>query len=288
MTTRRLTYFVPAEREEELVAVLWELGTLGVQVIEAGGGELRLEAYFDGPAPTAVAGIEAAEVREVPAEDWLAPWRARARPFPVGARLWLDPREPGAVGEPAPAGRSTLRIPARGAFGTGSHESTRLALELLERLDLSGRRVLDVGTGTGVLALAALAFGAGSAVGFDVHPAAPFHARENRRLNRLDEQGPALFAGTLHALRSAPPGARADRGFDLALVNLIPEVIAADLALLPALLAPRAEAVVAGALTVSRGPVLAAWRDLGFRPVSERTAGEWIAFHLRRDLERAP
>lgn len=281
MVTTRVTYHVPAAREDELVAALWELGTLGVEVVEAGGGDLRLEAYFAGEAPAAVAGVAPAASREVPAEDWLAAWRAAARPFPVGERLWLDPREPEAPEEPVPPGRLALRFPARAAFGTGGHESTRLALELLEGIELAGRRLLDVGTGTGVLALAALAFGAGAALGFDVDPAAPFHARENRRLNRpAGPEGPdlALFAGTLRALRPAPPGRR----FDLVAANVIPEVIAPDLPLLPPLLAPRAEAVVSGALTVAREAVLATWRGLGFSPVAERTAGEWIAFRLER------
>ncbi len=277
--TMRVSYLVPAEREDELVAALWELGTSGVQVIEAGDGRLRLEAYFEGDAPGAVSGIGPEAVCEVPATDWLAAYREAARPFPVGERLWLDPREPDRPEEPAPDGRSALRVPARGAFGTGSHESTRLALELLEGIELAGRRVLDVGTGTGVLALAALRLGACSAVGLDVDPAAPFHARENRRLNRLH---PALFAGTLAALRPRPAPAASGRAFDLALVNVLPEVIAADLPLLAPLLAPGAEVVVSGALAVSREPVLAAWRDLGFGSLCERTAGEWIAFLLRR------
>ncbi len=224
----------------------------------------------------------------MPAVDWIASYRAAARPFPVGRRLWLDPREPEAPKEPAPAGRRTLRIPARGAFGTGSHESTRLILELLEEMDLAGLRVLDLGAGTGVLSLAALAFGARSVLGLDIAPAAVFHARENRRLNGLEGRGPVLVAGTLRALRPAPPGARFDLGFDLALVNVIPEVIAPDLPLLPPLLGSRAAVVVSGALTASRSAVLAAWRGLGFRPAEERVAGEWLAIRFERELERAP
>jgi len=131
-----------------------------------------------------------------------------------------------------PAGRRLLRLPARAAFGTGSHESTSLALELLEDADLQGRRVLDVGTGTGVLAFAALAFGAASVTGFDVDPASPFHARDNSALNGLH---PRLFAGRLAALREKPL-------FDLALVQRRPRADPArDCRLSPhfSVLAPR-------------------------------------------------
>lgn len=282
MTVFRMTYRVPAEGEEAAVAALWEAGTLGVQVLEGEAGTLRLEAYFDGAEPGEVAGLDPLERIEVPARDWLAPYREAARPFPVGSRLFLDPRdpEPGRpeAGPPAAEpGRTTLRIPARGAFGTGSHESTRLALELLETLELDGRSVLDVGTGTGILAFASLLAGAHPVVGLDVDPAAPFHARENARLNRL---GPLLLAGGPGALR--PPDGGGLAGFDVALVNVVPEEIAPDLPDVVRLLGPGAEVVVSGILAASGPRVLRDLEELGLAPVAERTLAEWVAFRMRR------
>jgi len=287
MTTYRFIYEIPAEREDDVVAGLWELGTSGVQVVAGVGGTVRLEAYFEEPVPAGVEEVAGAVLtgREVvPAEDWLASYRERACPVTVGERLLLDPRDPDdhGDGQPEPAaasqpGRLTLRIPARAAFGTGSHESTRLVLELLEGMELEGRRVLDVGCGTGILSFAALRFGAAAAVGLDLDPAAPFHARVNRRLNGFAPREVALFAGTLAALRAPRPGRR----FDLALINVIPEEIRPDLVALPELLAPGAEVLFSGILGVFGGRVE---RDLvarGFERVEAREAGEWVAFRMR-------
>jgi ribosomal protein L11 methylase PrmA len=231
--------------------------------------------------------------------DWLAVYRERARPFAVGRTFWIDPRDPLAPGEepaaaepsagelPAaelpvaelsaeplaavPAGRTLLRVPARAAFGIGSHESTALALELLEDLDVAGARVLDVGTGTGILALAALRRGADSAVAFDLDLAAPFHARANARLNGHPLR---LFAGRLAAL--------ARPVFDLALVNVIPEQILPELPGLVRLLAPAGALVLSGILAERGGEVLAAAGALGLTEAARRQAGEWVAFVAAR------
>ena len=279
MPTRRLSYLVPVDQEDDLVALLWEAGMLGSQVFSEAGGAVRVEAYFDDESDApAVPRARLLGSEPVPDADWLAPWRAAARPFPVGERWWLDPRDPDAVAPadeaPPPAGRRLLRIPARAAFGTGSHESTRLVLELLEEIDLAGRRVLDVGTGTGLLAFAALLSGARAAVGFDVDPAAPCYARDNARGNGI---ALPLFAGTAAAL-AARPEAR----FDLALVNVIPEEIAADLPHLRALLAPGGEALFSGILAAAGPAALERLSAAGFSPVSERRDGEWVAYRVRR------
>jgi ribosomal protein L11 methyltransferase len=200
--------------------------------------------------------------------DWFASWRERARPFPVGRTLFLDPREPGETPEELPAGRTLLRLPARAAFGTGSHESTALALELLEDAEVAGRRVLDVGTGTGVLAFAAVLLGAGSVVGFDVDPASPFHGRDNSALNDLH---PRLFAGRLNAIRSCPL-------FDLAVVNVVPEQILPEMPGLVRLLRPAAEVILSGILVERGRQVLDRMRGLGFAERDRRTAGDWVAF----------
>jgi ribosomal protein L11 methyltransferase len=271
----RRIYLLPPDLEESAVAVLWMAGTLGVQSATAADGRLRLEAWF--PLETEpvemLPGIELEAEETVPDADWFATWRERAQPFPVGRTLYLDPREPEDAPPAAPDGRRLLRLPARAAFGTGSHESTSLALELLEGADLQGRRVLDVGTGTGVLAFAALLFGARSVVGFDVDPASPFHARDNSGLNGLH---PRLFAGRLAAIRERP-------GFDLALVNVVPEQILPEMPALAGLLRPGAEAILSGILAERGRQVLDRMRGLGFVERDRREAGDWVALRVGYD-----
>lgn len=279
MALERYFYRVAAEAEDDAVFELHERGSEGVQVKALPGGEVLLEAYFSAvPAVVELAGAVFEGREAVIQEDWFATWRSLAQPFAVGRSLWFDPREPdegkkaeelGTEGE-GRGGRTVFRIPARAAFGTGSHESTRLALELLEETETRGKRVVDVGTGTGILALVALARGARSAEAFDVDVAAPFHARVNAVLNPTAAP-PRLFSGTLDAL--AAPGR-----YDLALVNIIPEVFIPELPKLRPLLAPGAEAIFSGILAVKAGEVTAALRESGFEPIVERREGEWIAF----------
>jgi ribosomal protein L11 methyltransferase len=274
MHTLRRRFRVAVDHEDDVLTALWLAGTLGAQTSETAEGDLEIEAWFaaDSPQLAPIAGAILLAEEPVPDRDWLAPYRELAQPFPVGRSFWLDPREPDEAPLSVPAGRRLLRVPARAAFGTGSHESTALALELLEDTAVAGRRVLDVGTGTGVLGFAALHLGAASVVAFDVDPAAPFHARDNARLNRLSLR---LFAGRFDALSCAGC-------FDLALVNVVPEQILPEAPALLDLLAPGAEAIFSGILA-DRGPeVLAALGGLGVAERERRTAGEWIAYRLRR------
>jgi ribosomal protein L11 methyltransferase len=268
----RRFYLLAPDLEDSLMADLWLAGTLGVHSSAAPDGRLRLEAWFPlEAAPLHVgSGIELAAEEIIPDADWLAPWREQARPFPVGRTFYLDPREPEEEAVEVPPARRLLRLPARAAFGTGSHESTALALELLEDADVRDRRVLDVGTGTGVLAFAALLAGARSVVGFDVDPAAPFHARDNSGLNGLR---PLLFAGSLAALRGRPL-------FDLALVNVVPEQILPEMPDLVRLLRPGAEMILSGILGERGDEVLDRLAGLGFAERDCRVAGDWIAFRV--------
>jgi ribosomal protein L11 methyltransferase len=276
---RGFRYSLPAALEDEVAAWLWRQGTSGSQVLDGAAGGLLIDAFFPAarapevlPAALQAAGVRLAGELRVSAADWLASHRAASRPLPIGQRLLVDPREPGA---PAPvAGRRIwLRVPARTAFGTGSHESTRLVLELMEGLELRGKRVLDVGTGSGILALVALAFGARSVVGFDLDLAAPLVAAQNAALNR---RRPALYAGGAAAL-----GARAG-GFDLLLANVVPEQLGGDLAVLVGLVAPGGEALISGVLASEGRAWLARLRAAGLRRRSTRRAGEWVAYRLAR------
>lgn len=259
------------------MAALWEAGTLGVETVAEEGAEVELAAWFEDPAPVAVpAGVRSVGEEVVPAQDWLAGWRRQAAPFALGRRFFVDPGEPEGAAPAAPEGRFLLRLPARTAFGVGSHESTRLALELLEEAGPAGRRVLDVGTGTGILAFAALVLGAERVVAFDLDPIAACAAAENARLNAavLGGRRPGLFAGEAAALGSC--------GFGLILLNVIPEEILPHLADVAARLAAGGELVFSGILWQRRRELVARLTALALAPVSERRAGEWVAYRLRR------
>jgi len=278
-----LRFTLTAESEDRLVAELWTLDTLGLEAVPATEfGKPQLLAYFVPPLSSEVQkriessaewpGARLDTVETVPAADWLAEYRRQSRPLAIGRRSLVDPREPGESSAEPPSERVLVRIPARSAFGTGSHESTQLAVELMEGHSLEGSRVLDVGTGTGILAFVALLLGATAVVGVDVDPAATLVALENCRLNRL---APRLVAGTVDCLRST-------QEFDLALVNVLPERIRDFLESIVDLLPPDGEMVVSGLLAEQRGAYLRELSDLGMVEVQSRQSGEWIACWMEK------
>lgn len=281
----RVVLDLPREREEVITAELWEQGTLGIELVERDAG-IRVIGWFREPGPSAsdeesrrswrLLGAEMVASEAVLPTDWMARYRWLSRPFAVGRGLIVDPREPSA-GPLEGGARRLLRLPARAAFGTGSHESTRLAVELLEETPLRGRRVVDVGTGTGILAFVAMIGGAERVVGLDVSIAAGLLAGQNCRLNRLQ---PAFFVGGLAAL-----GSRA--GFDLALVNMLPEEFLPLLRDLARLLRPGGEAILSGIVRERREEVVSRLVEAGFGEPLDRFAGGWAACRMRRLEERA-
>ena len=148
-----------AEERDRLIAELWERGTAGILEEELPGGGCRLSAFFETPLDMPEGYWE-----YQPAVDWAEVSRAQWEPVLVGRRLWLAPPwEPG----PAPPGRLRLDYVTGRACGTGWHAATQLALEGLERCLRPGDAVLDVGTGSGILSVAAKLLGAGRVVACD-------------------------------------------------------------------------------------------------------------------------
>lgn len=313
----RRVFDVPAEAADELVAALADAGTLGIEELAGPHGSRRLVVYF--PAGEAVdvtlpAGARLVEETELPAEDWMAGYRAAAQPLAIGELLWVDPREPSAaesavaatltrVRKPAssqmppfsspfrgmdrhvpdtspevPAGRTLLRIPARSAFGTGSHASTRLALCLLERLPLAGATILDVGTGSGILAIAAVALGARRAAAFDVDVAAALLAGQHVRLNGMSTRI-CCWAGDVGALRKGTQ-------FDVVAANALPHELRAEQRQIADAVRLGGDLLVSGVPAEEREEVLASWlRDRSLRPSIEVVEEGWAARLLHRPLE---
>jgi len=206
---------------------------------------------------------------DIPEGDPLEAWRAASRPFPVGGRFWLSP---GDDDTPAPPGRILLRVPASRAFGTGSHASTRLALAALEDEGLEDRSVLDVGTGSGVLALAAAALGARTAVGLDIDADAVFVARENARRHAFGARV-RLYAGPLSACAGK---------FDVVVANMLAGEILPEAAGLKARAARRGRLVLSGVTRDREAAVLARVRTGRWQLSGRRTEDEWISLSLER------
>ena len=191
--------------------------------------------------------------------DWLQLYQQSLQPLFIGRSFVVAP-ETSLI--PAGTTRHALIIPQAQAFGTGSHESTALSIELLEEIDLGGRFGLDIGCGSGILAFAMLRLGARKVVGVDIDPGALAPMLENRARNATPAM---LFIGTLDAVRACK--------FDVVTMNILPEVIVPLLPIVRQHLGR--DLILSGILTSQREDVLGACGGLTL--VSEREKGEWWA-----------
>jgi ribosomal protein L11 methyltransferase len=269
--SRQVRVAVPPADSELAADALWQAGAVAIEeqpgLLVAGVGE------GTDPAPlvSAVAGRWPAELVEVDLDAALDAWRPHARAVTVGRRLvvrppWVDP--------PAGGGDSGTRVdvvidPGR-AFGHGAHPSTRLALAALDELVGGSERVLDIGCGSGVLAIAALALGAGSAVAVDIDPAALAACRANAARNDVADR-----TTVVDGIDRVPLA-----GYDLVVANmLLPELVAVA-PLVAARLAGGGTAVASGVLAGQRAELVAACRVAGLAVRGERADAGWVALSL--------
>jgi ribosomal protein L11 methyltransferase len=210
---------VGAEAAERVSAEAWAAGAAGIEERDSDEGvELLIYSPSDAIAAVRSAVADAADattvsVAEAVADtDWSEQWKQGLGAVEVSPRLLVRPSFVAATAAP---GQHELIIDPGQAFGTGGHESTRLTLEWIDQLAPQvspGSRALDVGTGTGVLALAAVQLAGVRVVAFDIDPLAAPAARVNAIRNRL-EHGIDLFTGTLAAVGSTR--------FELIFANLL-------------------------------------------------------------------
>lgn len=192
--------------------------------------------------------------------------KAPTKPVPIGKR-WLV--VPPSLRTPPATERLLLRIEAGMAFGSGEHETTRLCLQLLETLE-PGRSFLDVGTGSGILAIASLRHGFRWAVGFDPDEVALRHARVNARINDCSSR---------LRLRKACVGSwNAPAPFEAIAANLLAGLLSTHAARLASWLAPRGTLLVSGLLRGQEREVSEAFRRAGLQPARLLRAGRWSAF----------
>jgi ribosomal protein L11 methyltransferase len=279
---------VAGAAEDWATALLWEAGTCGIEVRPASDSRLELLAYFPDPveADALRALLPAAEIErcEIPQVDWVARFRDGFRAFRAGrfhvvpeweraahdrgcscgaAASATPPHGPGRSSDPA----DVLTVDPGRAFGTGTHETTRLCLTALE--GLASRRVLgrtlDLGSGTGILAVAAARLGASPVVASDIDPEATAATRVHAGLN-----GTPLAVVRADAARGLRPAS-----FDLVLANLMALLLVDRSAEIRSLLAPGAALVLSGLLVGDVDLVHEAFAGVG-TPLRLHD-GEWAA-----------
>lgn len=225
--------------------------------------------------PLSVPAVARTEITDVPDDDWASRSQRNLTSVRVGrivvAPPWASDAEPGAslAGDRA----MTIVIQPSMGFGTGHHATTRLCLELLQRIDVAGKTVLDVGTGSGVLALAAHALGARAVVAVDDDPDAIASARENLSLNRAAE-GIDLRLGDFRGM------SQADTGWDVVTANLTGGLLVRGADVLSATVAPGGVLIVSGVMLDEEAGVIAAFAP-HLKPVVRVVEDEWVGVVLR-------
>jgi ribosomal protein L11 methyltransferase len=223
------------------------------------------------------AGTLAVSKRSLQEEDWSENWKKYYTPFPVGQRLYVVPEW--MRNDPVPEGRIPLYLNPGLIFGTGSHGTTRLCLEGVEKYVETDDNVLDLGTGSGILSIAALALGARSAKGCDIDPKAGRVAAENASFNGIGEQFQCFTGDIIHdtALREQLAGK-----YDLVLANIIADVIIPLCDVVGDYLTEDGIFLTSGIIEHRAEDVRAALERNGFTIVERRDRDGWVAYTCRR------
>lgn len=264
---------VPTDQIPFTEEILWALGAQAVLVPEAETPHREITAMFDDretsvplePIKQLLPQALAISQSEIPPQEWQSQWRDHFRPLQVG-RLKLI-----GAWEASFRDAHTLVIQPGIAFGTGQHETTQLALQWMQELDLRGKRVMDIGCGSGILAIAAEKLGAAQVFGFDADSDCRDNMMEHLRLNACTRV--TLRTGELPHFTPQPK--------DLILANITLNVLLSVWPQLLPWLAADGWLISTGILETQAGDALHALQVAGFHTLETRQCGEWIALLSR-------
>jgi ribosomal protein L11 methyltransferase len=237
---------------------------LAKEQLEAALGQMKL--LYPAPKPI---------YRVVRDEDWAEAWKAHYHPLRIGRRLLIKPLWEDAEIKPDDI---VIALDPGMAFGTGTHPSTQLCLEAIEDLMQPGYKVLDLGCGSGILAIAAAKLGALQAVALDNDPIAAQITQENAEQNGVSEKIVAQHGSLENVITSA-------RRFDLLMVNILPGVII-ELCeqRLGDMVRPGGKAIFSGIIEQDADDVETALRKTGLEPTARRLHAwtDWVLIEARR------
>jgi ribosomal protein L11 methyltransferase len=222
-------------------------------------------------------------------EDWAESWKEQYHLLRLGQRMVIVPAW---QAYEAASGEVAIRLEPGMAFGTGLHPTTRLCLEALEARLTPGASVLDVGTGSGVLAIAAAMLGAGSVLALDVDPVAVSVARENFQRNDVGHKVKVQYGSLPGSAQGGQWPFPMDEGqklalldtgrFDLVLVNILARVIAEMAPALAARLVPGGNLIAAGLIDSQEAEVVRALSSAGLEIVGRAQEEDWVGLVAQR------
>lgn len=226
-------------------------------------------------AANALAPLPEATYRPIQDEDWMAAWKQHYHPIQIGKRLlilpaWIeDPRQ----------GRIAVKIDPSMAFGTGTHPTTQLCMELLEETVQPGKPAIDIGCGSGILSIGAVKLGAAPVLAVDIDNASIRSTKENGQANAVLEK---IETG-LGSVKEIREGRFSIRHAPLVLANILASVI---IRLfddgLGELLEPGGRMVLSGILAEQAQGVVEAAEKKGLKKVDQRQIGDWVAIVMEK------
>lgn len=273
MPWHEITLDTPESLKDAVIGELTELGAGGVWE----SGDTQLTAYFEKvPDLESIkslfkrGGFPAPEIEFAPVadRDWGEEWKKSWSSFPIGTRFFVIPSW---LNSTCPEGRFPLLIDPGQAFGTGTHETTQLTLEAMERWIRPDGVVLDLGTGSGLLAIAATLLGARTVWACDNDPVAVEVAQENVERNTPGKV--SLMCSSIEAV--------ADQSVDLLLCNLTADVISAIYEDIHRVMRVQGIAIFSGILNFQAPGIQQLASSRGHVLLEQTTRGEWSALVTR-------
>ena len=213
----------------------------------------------------------------LPETNWEESWKDNYPVQPVGKNLIVVPY----WNADATEGRLPVILDPGLTFGTGAHPSTQMVMEFLEEQVAPGSRVIDLGSGSGILSITSLRLGASSAVGVDIDPKAEDIARENAAYNSFGSECFTAFTGNVTEDRQLMEQLTAEP-YDLVLVNIVADVIIGLSPVLRHFVKPDGRILCSGILDVRENDVIAALESAGLEIVERRAKEDWRSVMARR------
>jgi ribosomal protein L11 methyltransferase len=219
--------------------------------------------------------LPAASYKEIADQNWMEAWKQHYKPILIGERLvivpaWMDSPDPSRV---------TIKIDPGMAFGTGTHPTTQLCLELIENYLNESKIVIDIGCGSGILSIAALKLGSDKALGLDIDAASIKNARENAETNQIGEE---LILG-VGSVQQIVDGKFAFNKAPLVVANILAPVINRLFdSGLANLIEDHGVIILSGILQEQEQSVIEAAQAKGLRMNERRQMGDWVALAMSR------